>query len=329
MGRITRMSLALLTVLALATGGCAARREVKSGADATTSVPSATPTRARHVADTGTSAGVGYSYGGTEVGASKTAADGGSTTAASEAAASDRLVIRDKTLRLRVAHADAAARDARALAMRFGGTVEQLRLASDDEAIYLDASKDANVPLGGYVTIRVPVARYESAVAAAARLGTLVAESQSADDVTQQHVDMSARLRNLQAEEATLRSMFAKARSVTEMLKVESQLSRVRGEAESLRAQIEYLERQAAMATITLELVEPTPIAQSSAGFGFHEALARAVEAAAATINAIVVFLGGAGPLVLLALLVALPVRAVVRRRRRRPSVTATATDAS
>ena len=232
-----------------------------------------------------------------------------------------RLVIRDKTLQLRVAKAEVAVAAARRLATRFGGTVEQIALATPDgPPIYRPATQSsvAPVPLGGFITLRVPVARFEAFVAEASRIGRVVSESESSQDVTEQHVDLKARLHNLQAEAARLRALFVKARTVTEMLRVEAQLSRVQGEIESLQAQITFLERQAAMATVTLELVEPTPIAQSNEDWGFRQALHDSLLAFVSTINGLIVFVGGALPLLVLALGVTWLVVVIVRRRRPR-----------
>ena len=44
------------------------------------------------------------------------------------------------------------------------------------------------------------------------------------------------------------------------MLAIERELARVRGDIESMTAQLTTMERQAAMATLTIELVEPKPI---------------------------------------------------------------------
>ena len=232
-----------------------------------------------------------------------------------------RLVIRDKTLQLRVAKAEVAVASARRLVARFGGTVEQIVLATPDgPPIYRPNTQSsvAPVPLGGFITLRVPVARFEAFVAEASRIGRVVSESESSQDVTEQHVDLEARLRNLQAEAARLRALFVKARTVTEMLRVEAQLSRVQGEIESMQAQITFLERQAAMATVTLELLEPTPITQSNEDWGFRQALHDSLLAFVSTINGLIVFVGGALPLLVLALGLTWLVVVVVRRRRPR-----------
>ena len=104
-----------------------------------------------------------------------------------------------------------------------------------------------------------------------ARQGAVPVRAQS--DVTQQHVDLEARLKNLQAEEVRLRRFLDKATKVSEMLVIQRELSRVRGEIESMQAQIAYLDRQTAMATLSLALSAPGALVQPTGGtWGFSAA---------------------------------------------------------
>lgn len=252
---------------------------------------------------------------------------GGASDGRSEDAGSprpgDRLIVRDKTLRLRVENAETAVKEARKLATSFGGTIESVQLASDAGPIYRMTPEGSPTsdgsPLGGFVTVRVPVARFDAFVKEATGLGRVLSEAESAEDVTQQHVDLTARLKNLKAEATRLRALFAKAETVTDMLKVEAELSRVQGEIESMQAQVTFLERRAAMATVTLELVEPEPIVRpSGTDWGFGEALRESLRAFVGSVNGLVVFAGWVAPFAILAVLAALAVRSIVRRRRRR-----------
>jgi hypothetical protein len=118
--------------------------------------------------------------------------------------------------------------------------------------------------------------------------------------------------------------MFTKATKVSDMLAIEQELTRVQGDIESMQAQIAYLERQAAMATVTLELTEPTPLISPAGGtdWGVSKAFTEAVRAFVSTMNDVIVILG---PLLALLLFVGVPVWLVIwvfRRvtRRGRPA---------
>ncbi len=235
---------------------------------------------------------------------------------------SERLIIRTKTLRLEVEETTEAMEDIRELTGTYSGTVSNLQVATDsDEPLY--RYNENGVPEGdgtalrAWITVRIPTDQYEDFVAAVAGLGDVKFQSEAASDVTQEHVDLSARLENLRAQEVRLREFFEAADDVEDMLAVEQELGRVRGEIESLDAQVTYLERQAAMATITVELTEPRPVVRPGGeSWGFVEAITNGVRGAAALVTGLLTVLIAATPLVVAGAVVFFVVRAVMRRRR-------------
>jgi hypothetical protein len=167
------------------------------------------------------------------------------------------------------------------------------------------------------VTVRVPAAAFEAFVDEVSALGTVKYQSEATEDVTQQHVDLAARLENLRAEEKRLREFFDAAKNVNEMLAIEQELSRVRGEIESLDAQVKYLERQAAMATVTIELTEPKPVVRPDGeSWGFADAITNGFRGAAGVIKIAITALIATSPLWLTGLALLAVIRAIVRRRR-------------
>lgn len=236
------------------------------------------------------------------------------------------MVVRTKSMRVEVTKVRDTVERIRALATSFGGSVSDLQISNADSGpVYRTDAQGTSPagydgsPLAGYVTVRVPVAKFDAFATAAAKLGKVLRQAENDSDVTQQYVDMNARLGNLKAEEARLRQFFKSAKTVPQMLQVERELSRVRGEIESLQAQVDYLKRQADLSTITLELVEPKPIVRpSGTDWGFGEALTTSVRAFVGTINALIIVLGGALPIILLVAVVLLIARAIMRRRARR-----------
>ena len=252
------------------------------------------------------------------------------------AVSSQQLVVVNKTMLIETAKVDDAIAKIRALVARDGAEISSMQVATaSDEPIYLNpvpladgsTSSASAGPLRAYVTVRVPSDRYADFVAEAAKLGKVLTESETSDDVTQQHVDMKARLGNLQAEQSRLRQLFARAKSVKDMLAVEQELTRVQGDIESMQAQITYLERQAARATVTLELTEPKPIVRpAGTDWGVSTALTDSIRAFVATMNSLIVLLG---PVIALLIFVALPAGLIAwlvtrRLKKRRARVAAT-----
>lgn len=202
----------------------------------------------------------------------------------------DRLVVRSGNVRLEVKKTADAIAALRRLASRYGAVISALELSSDTGGTHPEPQPLAGgtssrtvpsgLPFSGSATVLVPVARFDAFRSDAEKLGRIVSERAGDEDVTQQHADLKARLQNAKAEEARLRSFFDRARSVTDMLSIERELTRVRGDIESMTAQLAVLERQAAMATLTVELVEPQAIVRPSNGidWGFGDALTSGIQ---------------------------------------------------
>jgi hypothetical protein len=269
--------------------------------------------------------------------AAKAPATGGATTGAGTDASAvpkdQRLVIKNKTMRIEVDGVTPTIDKLRAMASRDGADITQLQVAtSTDQPIYRPLAEGETMPSGdaalqAFIVVRVPAAKYQAFIDEAAKLGKVLIQTESTDDVTQQHIDLTARLDNLKAEEARLREFFAKAKNVTEMLQIENELSRVRGEIESMAAQVAYLERQAAMATVTIELSEPKPLVRpGGVDWGVGKALTDSIRAFVGTLNVLIVMLG---PILALGLFIVLPAvliarlvwRIVVKRRAARAGV--------
>jgi Domain of unknown function (DUF4349) len=133
------------------------------------------------------------------------------------------------------------------------------------------------------VTYRIPAARWEETLAALRAVGTKVLSEQTAsEEVTSQVVDLAARLVNLRATEAALQSIMTKATKIPDILEVQAQLTSVRQEIEQLTAQKQTLEKQAALATLTVDFTPKPVIAVTQVQQGWDPA--NEVDRAAATL---------------------------------------------
>ena len=246
----------------------------------------------------------------------------------------DRLVISTANMNIQVDDVDKTLVAVRALAAASGSQISQLNVQAGD-----GGSDGGPMPLGSgsattntqygsaQVTLRVPAEKLASVEAQAAKLGKVLSQSAAESDVTQQHVDLSARLKNLQAEEVRLRGFLDKATKVSEMLEIERELSRVRGEIEAMQAQIAYLDQQAAMATLTMAFAAPGALVQPSGGtWGFSAAVTKGVQAAASLLGILIVLILALSPIWLVAIVIIVIVRS--RRRRRLAAKVAAEPDA-
>jgi hypothetical protein len=108
------------------------------------------------------------------------------------------------------------------------------------------------------VSIRVPAERFDEAMGQLRGMAERVqAEQVQSKDVTEEFVDLDAQLRNLRATEQRYLDVLKQARSVEDILKIEQQLSDVRGRIEQLQGRLNFLQRSAELSTITIELRLP------------------------------------------------------------------------
>jgi hypothetical protein len=135
----------------------------------------------------------------------------------------------------------ATADTARSLAQGLGGSVLSLSQSGSG------AQRNANL------TVRVPSNRFDDFVAGLKKLdGEVLTSNVDAKDVTDQLVDLDARITALKAEEARYIQLFASAKTVDEMLKVQMALSQLRVQIEQLAAQQKTTQGRVDFSTVTL-----------------------------------------------------------------------------
>jgi len=127
----------------------------------------------------------------------------------------------------------------------------------------------------GHITIRVPAEKFDEAFARLRQLAIAVPyETTTAQDVTEEYVDLEAQLHNLQATEAQYLALLEKAETVEDMLKVQKELSNVRGQIEQIQGRMQYLERTSDTALIEVTLQETKGLAEPwSASAALHAAV--------------------------------------------------------
>lgn len=175
-------------------------------------------------------------------------------------------------------------------AEKYGGFVVSTSVSDDEEN-----------PTGSIV-VRVPAERFGDALADLESLGDVASESVSGQDVTQEFVDLQARLRNYVAQEAVLLKLMDEAQSVSDTIRVQNELQRVQLEVERLRGRITYLEDQTAMSTIELRVAEEGAVGAPPGDF--EKAWERAKDGLVAVIAGVIAGLGVILPIGLLSLLV-------------------------
>jgi hypothetical protein len=174
----------------------------------------------------------------------------------------------------------------------------------------------------GTLVLRIPARSYAEAMKALASLGRVESRRENGQDVSQEYVDLRARIRQLQAVESQLLELLDRANTVGAALAVQQQLSQVQLDLEQARGRVQYLDDQVAFSTISLDLHERVlPVPKSGGGrFGILDAWSKAASGFLAVLGWTFVVLATAAPLVLILAVALFLARVAFHKRLRWPS---------
>jgi len=164
----------------------------------------------------------------------------------------DRYLIRNATLSIEVRDARQASRTLIAAVGAARGYVSDTHESADE--------------LGrrsAVITVRVPFGQFDGALQQIEALGKVQEKQVTAEDVTEEFVDSQAKLRNLQRTEIRLLAHLDHSGRLPDILLVEKELNRVRGEVEQLEGRLRFLAHRVAYSTLAVTLSEaprPQPV---------------------------------------------------------------------
>lgn len=169
----------------------------------------------------------------------------------------------------------------------------------------------------GSVTVRVPSNELDNVVRDLERVGNVTRSEVRSEDVTDQLVDVEARIATQKASVDRLRVLFERAGSTAEIAQIEGELTKRQSELESLQRRNESLKGKVALATLTVQ-VSTTPIAppaEQRAGFG--GAFVAGWDTLVTVLGWVLVAVGAVLPFALVLGVPAAVVIYLLRRRRR------------
>jgi len=155
----------------------------------------------------------------------------------------ERMIVRNGDMSLVVEDVTEAMEAISQLAGGFGGYVVSSSVNGEEE------------DMRGRISIRVPDDSFEQALAGIRDLAVRVEEeSTGSQDVTEEYIDLEARLANAEATEQQYLALLDKAEDVDDILRIYDYLSRVRQEIEQIKGRMQYLERTSSMSLISVYL---------------------------------------------------------------------------
>jgi hypothetical protein len=168
------------------------------------------------------------------------------------------MVLRTAQLTVQVTDMESALAQARQIATRGGGFVSasntRVEKVNDQDRMIAD------------LTLQVRSDAADATLSELRGLGKVTTETSGSQDVTEEYVDLTSNLRNLQASESAILKLMDKATQIQDVLALQRELTNVRGQIERIQGRKTFLERRSDMATITLALRLPPPDGTRVAG---------------------------------------------------------------
>lgn len=221
----------------------------------------------------------------------------GDRAAAAQPVPVSRQVVRTAVVDLQVDDLGAATGQARRVATAYGGYV----------------AAEQSGPQRSSLTLRVAADRLDDALAELAELGEVNSRELRVEDVTEQAVDLEARLESQRASVQRVRGLLDRAVTIGEVVQVEAELTWRQAELESLEQRAAALADQVALCTVNVDLAGPG----SAPADGFVPGLSTGWDALRAAATAVLTVLGAVLPFVVVLGLPAAGVALWWRHRRR------------
>ena len=228
----------------------------------------------------------------------------------------ERKIIRNANLTIEVASPTESQRKIFSAAESHGGFVVTSEMTQQ-------TSEDKSKPeMSVNLVVRVPALQFDQVMEEIRGVAKrVVQEKRTGQDVTEEFIDLEARMKNQKALEGQFLEIMKRAGKVEDALDVQTHLADVRTEIEKLEGRKRFLQNQASLSTITVTLQTPTQIV-NAVGFWYdvRSAFAEGVDVALAIILFLIRAVISLLPiLVLIVLPAVLIARIFMKRVRSRP----------
>ena len=249
---MAKIHFSLTIALVLLFAGCSTAMDSNSNA-ANYAASSDSQTMTREMAVPAEDAGGGGGGGEDEVGsATRETADTGSPI--------KRKIIRNADLSLESPKPAEAQQKITSIAEAKSGFVVSSKKSSEGELLRDRESVE--------MTVRVPAEVFDDVLTEIRKTASrVVVEEVTGKDVTEEFVDLEARLKNKKALEEQFLEIMKRANTVEDALKVQRDVSEVRGEIEQIQGRMRFLQNQSALSTIAIKIVLPAEVTANSKGF--------------------------------------------------------------
>jgi hypothetical protein len=178
-----------------------------------------------------------------------------------------RLVIKTGTMSVEVENFEDAEKKVQEIAVKQGGYI-----ATSNSNLTASGKKQ------GSITVKVPADKFDILTSELSVIGKVAAKNISTSDVTEEYVDLEARVKTQkELEQRLLKLLQEKSARLSDLIEVEYKLADVRRQIESIEGKIRVLLNKADFSTLTVTIYEPS-LLQTSSGGGFFYEIGQAIK---------------------------------------------------
>ena len=229
---------------------------------------------------------------------------------------SSRKLIRNVNISMETTQLDKLTTDVTNRVKALGGYIEYSWLG--DNGYNSDDTRYVNY------TLRIPADKLDDFLNTALAAGRITSQSENVEDITLRYSDLESKVRTLETEQERLQELIGSAQDVDAIIALETRLSEIRYELDSIKSSLKVYDNQVTYSTVTIYISEVKVAAASKSdtfaervAAGFSESLVKLKDdlenAAVTLIVSIPAVIVGIILLVAALLIIKLAVKAVFR----------------
>ena len=196
-------------------------------------------------------------------------------------------------------------------------SIVKVKSAVEKHTAYIskEAEYNSDYAIGNRLTIRVPKEKLDTLIADIVTIAEIVeSKNIEAKDVTEEYVDITARLKTKKEVEKRYLQLLNSARTVSDVLNVERELQNIREEIESAEGRLKYMDNRESLSTIYLEINEELPTVNN---FRFFDKLGEGIGIGWKVFLNIILAIIYIWPLALIGITVWILIRRRIRKKRK------------
>lgn len=172
----------------------------------------------------------------------------------------------------------------------------------------------------GTITVRIPADKFDAFVTEVSQIGKVMSQNINASDVTEEYIDLEARLKTQKELEQRLYDLLkTKTSGLSDILEIENKLADVRSKIESTEGRMKYLMSQASFSTLAISVYEPNLLETTSGGGFFSEiwdAVVSGLKGLTSVIKFIIIAFIALLPFLIIAYIIYIIIRKKIRKKK-------------